>query len=1649
MNPNMFSSFTGQIGPAAEKSTPVQFGTGIRRPPPPTTAPPFPHSAPLRSPPPPSKPEALGQPRSPQLVFQGSHPGASNSYRPAGGVQRSPEPLLSWNGAQRPLSKNNDAKVHQRPSAVTSFVVSRNSDTSVTAKVSRFQDMRGNRSPPFVSRDINIRNSPQSVPRSHIVPPRTQSPTSTSYNSQPVQDFNRVGGDEGHLVPPRSQSPPSSSYNHHPVEDFDCFGGVESHLITPQSRSPPAGSYNHHPVEDFDHPGGVVGLQAYQESSRVSPSVSPFDSGRRTPVNYDDVQVLKRARPSVSPMRPNATSSANFSTHDSRVQQKSRQSPKNSFSEAAANNWTAIPVAKRMMSPPLLPEGNSYATQDDTEREMQAKAKRLARFKVELNRSPQNGNDMVEQGISAIKSELSSVERNRSLAYSSTQLPRDVTDGNSVSESEGVESSGVIVGVCPDMCPDSERAERERKGDLDQHERVDGDRNQTSMSLAVKKYNRTAERDANLIRPMPILQKTMDYLLNLLDKPYSNRFLSMYNFLWDRMRAIRMDLRMQHIFNQEAINMLEQMIRLHIIAMHELCEYSRGEGFAEGFDAHLNIEQMNKTSVELFQLYDDHRKKGIKIPTEKEFRGYYALLKLDKHPGHMVEPAELSLDLAKMTPEIRQTSEVLFARDVARACRTGNFIAFFRLSRKATYLQACLMHAHFAKLRTLALASLQAGLQNNQGLPIADVAKWLAVEEEEIESLSEYHGFQMKSYNKEVYIVKEGSFLNGDEEYPTKCSKLVDTKKSRTIIKDVLSSGQVACLPVEASKDIQLTIPNKIGIKTASYDERKSLVQDKPSIPVVNPILEVDVEMRNYEVVSSPKDTSPRQKIIPTAIFSPQIDVRQKQQMIQTPIALSLNDSRVKQQVINLPSVGRCPTDDNQMVSVSSFPWDLSYKPQPYKFGLNDKANKDAFYSDSPEKSMHSDLEAIPLQIVSKTSLHSPVGTYSYEEECSVGQIVSNNLDNENLTDLPQDGNHRQEEIAEAKLKLIFRLWRRRSVKFRQLREQKQMIANAALNSLSLGPPIQLKRVPPCMPGDFDIDRILRERHQKQGQSWSSLNVSDVIADTLRTRNQDARCLCWKIVVYSQMNSIEDDELRQRNHALEAAPWLLSKLMPLENNDEDLLVSSPGMSIWKKWIEGQSGSELACCLSVVKDANSQNLIESVSGTSALLFLVSGSIPWKLQKVQLNNLLMSVPYGSCLPLLILAGSFKNDVTDPSSIIVENMGLQDLDMSQISSFRIVSLLENQKREQLDGFYSDNRLRDGLRWLASKSPLQPILHHVKTHELILTYLNSSLEALEKMKDYEVGPNNCILAFNEALDQSQREIAAAAAEANPACMPCPEIALLEEFSEEHKLVNWCLPSIGWSSVAKIEPLISALGSCRLPPFPNSISWLPRCSNARKEIESLRVELENGLMGYLADSKMMGLALAIKEAHVMLQSSCRLECHDSCCYIVPKWTTIFRRIFNWQLMGLATGTSSSAYVLECPHFSSTFGSLGKLRLEDSEPSAYHLNQPTLDEVIEVFRSPLMFHRDQPLQETDLNLPETSPNGSVHETPSTYDLMDDDTRLTNDIEDLHHVNRELGVGGREMVVTGKETKEDDKLSILLEQCNMLQSVIDKKLSIYF
>lgn len=1282
------------------------------------------------------------------------------------------------------------------------------------------------------------------------------------------------------------------------------------------------------------------------------------------------------------------------------------------YTEVTTAKLSNFSVPKRSRSPSSLTfdknsQGDFNVAQDDTERELQAKAKRMARFKDELSQP-----EPISLGIGNQKVPLrvydQAVSDNQKSKKESLDMSADNPSANISAEYEGQDSSSIISGLCPEMCPESERAERERKGDLDRHERLDGDRNQSSKYLAVKKYTRTAEREANLIRPMPILQKTMNYLLKLLDQPYNDGFLGLYNFLWDRMRAIRMDLRMQHIFNLEAITMLEQMIRLHILAMHELCEYTKGEGFSEGFDAHLNIEQMNKTSVELFQLYDDHRKNGIDVPTEKEFRGYYALLKLDKHPGYKVEPAELSLDLAKMTPEVRQAPDVLFARDVARSCRIGNYIAFFRLVRKARYLQACLMHAHFAKLRTQALASLHSGLQNNQGIPVAHVAQWLGMEDEDIEDLLDYHGFSIKEFG-EPYMVKEGPFLNNNDSGTLKCSKLVHLKKSRTMFEDVYSLSLMEPVSSEAVKMIS---SEKV------YEQNHTPVQCNAT----GNNLVAEEEM-DSEPVSSPTKAVPIKPIFKDVIYQQNVHDHQ-------PVALNPLPVNISPALDSFKSMDD-RTDDTVMPS--------------FKFE----------FQSSFEKNNHSEMKTMPMDImpvvVDKERLpvlemdlntdnivHSPV----LVEDLNGADCISTLEDMEN-----NEGSqsYQDEEVAKAKLILILRKWRRHCSQKRELRKKKQIAADTALSSLSLGPSIRHYEEQQSTSGEFNVHLIMKERHDKHERSWSKLNVSEVVAGRLSERNASSKCLCWKVVLCSQIDGSDRSSLS----GLAAGLWLYSKILPAgDHNDDDLITLSTDLSIWKKWINDLSSDEPICCLSIIKDARCDNLEENVADANAVMFLVYECIPMRLQKQRLHNLVMSLPSGSSVPLLILIGSCKNH-SDPS-FIGDELGLNEVDNSRISCFSVVFLLENQNTVSHDGFFSDVLLREGLEWLASSSPKQPVLQSVKTQELVFTHLNPLMEVLDGQSAYTITPTHCISAFNEALKRSIEEVVAAV-DANPSCWPCSEMALLEKSSDVHRAVNWYLPRVGWSSAAEVEPLISALKQCKLPSFSDDMTWLFSGSGMDHDnIENQKSRLEDCLTRYLTQtSQMMGFSLAKQEAYVMLQKFARLELHESTYYIVPKWAVIFRRVFNWRLMNLLNGEISRAYVLK-QNETAVATSIGVDVIQDGGVVSYHsIIEPSLDDMLQVSCSLRCYPESEASQ--PVRMMGSNHNKVLNATREIEVIEEDRSSLQNN--SLGHIDNDGNMNPANSTnieqAVDHVTNEADRLGKLLEKCNVVQNMIDKKLSIYF
>ncbi|KAI1131215.1 hypothetical protein F5Y10DRAFT_234066 [Nemania abortiva] len=185
-------------------------------------------------------------------------------------------------------------------------------------------------------------------------------------------------------------------------------------------------------------------------------------------------------------------------------------------------------------------------------------------------------------------------------------------------------------GISQEMCPEWEKITRIIEYDVRNPEKALDDSGDLVAvpSLMVKRLARSAAgQDAPLpmdVRSFATLRKTLDYLIDDLI-PEDSLLPSKHNFLWDRTRAIRIDLSVQK-YNMtpderaDLVYCLETIARFHVTALHLLSQ----DGFAaEDFSEQQEIEQLGKTLISLKELYDDCVEQGIECANEAEFRGYY------------------------------------------------------------------------------------------------------------------------------------------------------------------------------------------------------------------------------------------------------------------------------------------------------------------------------------------------------------------------------------------------------------------------------------------------------------------------------------------------------------------------------------------------------------------------------------------------------------------------------------------------------------------------------------------------------------------------------------------------------------------------------------------------------------------------------------------------------------------------------------------------------------------------------------------------------------------------------------------------------------------------------------------------------------------
>ncbi|XP_047145811.1 uncharacterized protein LOC100208238 isoform X1 [Hydra vulgaris] len=393
-------------------------------------------------------------------------------------------------------------------------------------------------------------------------------------------------------------------------------------------------------------------------------------------------------------------------------------------------------------------------------------------------------------------------------------------------------------GCCQDMCPEKERYLREVRRQGSQFELSESSSNMDVVTIdpfkAVKEYSRSsADQEEPLpheLRPAPVLKFTMDYLIcNIMDEKYVTRY-DWFDFVWNRLRAIRKDITQQNLKCLTSIDLIEKCARFHIFCSHHLCEED-----LQIFDPKINLENLTKCLQTLKHMYEDlWNEKGISSPNEVEFRCYQILLNLNN--------ADTLREAVCFREEVRKSYQVKFALQVLLSVQEKNYVRFFKLLKLSSFLNASLIHSYFNQMRQVALSRMT----NAFCLPKMPDTVY---SQDRLQNLlcfndtSELKGFCTHfglSVDSAYVYLNRTSFTIPDEQFIRRKSRII-TEKCITSISEVINGGD---LPEE-----YLYIPTNSFSDDGSYIGSYHILSD-PHKNIEKIIIEEDEKEIKDEVVS-------------------------------------------------------------------------------------------------------------------------------------------------------------------------------------------------------------------------------------------------------------------------------------------------------------------------------------------------------------------------------------------------------------------------------------------------------------------------------------------------------------------------------------------------------------------------------------------------------------------------------------------------------------------------------------------------------------------------------------------------------------------------------------------------------------------------------
>nr|XP_034840422.1 germinal-center associated nuclear protein [Maniola hyperantus] len=341
-------------------------------------------------------------------------------------------------------------------------------------------------------------------------------------------------------------------------------------------------------------------------------------------------------------------------------------------------------------------------------------------------------------------------------------VPDNLLDDNNI------ETRKCTQGICMEMCPPEEVTLRTKEKLVHVLEVT------TSGHKLVKSYCRSAA-DSNmvvprLLRPFPVLSDTVHYLLLEVPKRKDVKKLSVkYDFLNDRLRAVRQDMTIQRLLPEQCVVLLEPMIRFYVYYGYRLSDHPSNEFVPvlnkkdllqcmkwflnccdvlhkpeEGDDIDSIIDSLN--SLDICKVRPELSCDRILIES------LYIICNLND-----IHPLYRYLRLPKY---VKRAPALKLAYDIAIANKNGNYIRTLRLAKRLcplTYAALCLS---LPTIQRRALQVMSHGYSSkNLTVPVEVLKDWLwfnSCEEVratcahyELQVLQEKHGV---CFNKTSFI---------------------------------------------------------------------------------------------------------------------------------------------------------------------------------------------------------------------------------------------------------------------------------------------------------------------------------------------------------------------------------------------------------------------------------------------------------------------------------------------------------------------------------------------------------------------------------------------------------------------------------------------------------------------------------------------------------------------------------------------------------------------------------------------------------------------------------------------------------------------------------------------------------------------------------